>query len=139
MPASLSPGWHDLIWLLLREQGVEHPSGGYVLPPVLLVLTRNWGRAVPGASTGGPRNLLIAREIGRATCRHLSGGRCRSPQCGTTTLKGYRGVSDPLLLSYGPLRGPSKGVAHARIRRKGFRTMWAHRERGSFRTACAGQ
>ena len=41
IPSSLSPGGHGLTWLLLREQGVEHPLGGYVLPPVLPARTSN--------------------------------------------------------------------------------------------------
>lgn len=44
------------------------------------------------------------------------------------------GVSDPVEAvrrTPGSLR---EGVAHAQMRRRLFRTMWAHRERGLFRT-----
>lgn len=44
------------------------------------------------------------------------------------------GVSDPVETARPTPDSLRNGVAHAQMRHRLFRTMWAHRERGSFRT-----
>ena len=107
------PWWARPDMATAERTGGRTPPGSQCSTPCSTGAGGERGGPLVGANAGGPRNSLIQRRIASDAVRNLSGGLCRSLQCRSATLGGYRGVSDPLFPDDGPLRGPSKGVAHA--------------------------
>jgi len=105
----------SLPWLARPDMATDERTGGRT-PPGRQCSTARSARAAASRpscrsrrTACDARNALTQRRIACQADRDLSGVLRRALHGGPTGPRRYQGVSDPLLLAHGPLRGPSQG------------------------------